>query len=93
MDKSCASDIEEAKYEKISNDRKIITRRGGLLENKLQNQPISCEFKQIPNMCSAYGEGKRMKHKISIMNKRGSRISSHRASILNNNSVASIEKM
>jgi hypothetical protein len=44
-------------------------RRGGLIANALDNGATSCEFRPTPNMCAAYGEGKRTKHKVSIMKK------------------------
>lgn len=70
LNNSCASDISEAKYEKIAVDRKVAMRRGGLIENKLDIGQKNCEFRPTPNMCAAYGEGKRTKHKISIMTKK-----------------------
>lgn len=41
-------------------------RRGGLIENKCATGQKVCEFKPIPNMMVAYGEGKRAKNRLSI---------------------------
>lgn len=50
-------------------------RRGGLLETRgIEHVGACCEFKPTPNMVAAYGEGKKTKHKVSIMmSKRKSR--------------------
>ena len=46
-------------------------RRGGLLENRQGTVNNGfCEFRPTPNMVAAYGEGKKIKHKISIMSKK-----------------------
>lgn len=55
LNNSCASDLSEAEYEKIANDRKAGMRRGGLMENRLETGVRHCELRPTPNMVAAYG--------------------------------------
>ena len=47
-------------------------RRGGLIENSCPSSN-HCEFKPTPNMVAAYGEGKKTRHKVSIMKRSSNR--------------------
>lgn len=71
LNNSCASDLAEAEFQKMPNERKAVMRRGGLLENRGVNTNKNfCEFRPTPNMVAAYGEGKKAKHKVSIMGRK-----------------------
>lgn len=74
LNDSCASDVNEAGFERIAPEKRVAIRRGGLLEGKLLQK---CEFQPAVQICGAYEDGKKTKHKVS----RNSKIShSKRAS-------------
>ena len=74
LNNSCASDLAEAEFQKMPHERKAVMRRGGLLENRQGTTHNNfCEFRPTPNMVAAYGEGKKVKHKVSIMSKNSKR--------------------
>lgn len=62
LNDSCASDLNEAQYEKIPPEKRIAIRRGGRIETKAVNK---CEFQPTSYICGAYEDGKKAKNRVS----------------------------
>jgi hypothetical protein len=69
LNNSCASDIAEAKYQKMTNEKRFM-RRGGLREGKITLFGKNFEFKVMPNIqahyADHYAEAKKKKTKTSL---------------------------